>query len=182
MNFKHVGSIILGLLMMWGCQSRSDKQETNEYEQGPLQEQGQMQDTDPFQQQQPQAGEVNDQELRQFVSVVQYVQVINQESQHDMVEALQQGGLDVERFNEIQQAEENPNQEADATDEEMKYYETAIQELTEIQIQAQQKMVDKITEEGLTESRFQEINIALQNDPELQERFRTMLPPTQQAN
>jgi hypothetical protein len=183
MNFKHFGIIVLVVSVAWGCQQNTDKKTDNtEFESTTPQEQEQsssqpQQDPNQFQPQQ-QGGEISDEELQQFVSASQHLQVINQQAQQKMVASVEQGGLDVERFNEIQQAQQDPNQEASATDEELKQYETAIQELQKIQVQAQQQMQEKIKEEGLTESRFQEISMVLQNDPELQEKFRAIQQQT----
>jgi len=121
---------------------------------------------------------VSDKELQQFVSVAQHIQVINQQAQQEMIASVQQGGLDVERFSELQQAQQNPNQEAEATDMELKQFETATQELEKIQVQTQQQMQEKIIEEGLTVNRYQEIAAVIQNDPELQQMFRIMQQQT----
>lgn len=183
MNFKQIGIIVLVLSVAWGCQQSSDKQEDNtEYEGTSPEEQKQspgqtQQNPNQFQPQQ-QVGEISDKELQQFVSASQYVQVINQQAQQEMVTAVEKEGLQAQRYSEIQQAQQDPNQEADATDEELKQYEAATQELQKIQVQAQQQMQKKLNEEGLTESRFQEISMVLQSDPELQEKFRAIQQQT----
>lgn len=112
---------------------------------------------------------VSDQELEKFASALEHVQIINQEAQQEMVKAIQEEGLDVESYTKIQQAQQNPNQEVEATDEEMEKYNSVSGDIEKIQMQSQQKMEEKIKEEGLTIERYQEIVAALQASPELQE-------------
>lgn len=118
---------------------------------------------------------VSDTELKQFASALQKVQHVEQKTQEDLVTAVQEKGLDVQRFNELQQAKQDPSQEADATDEELEKFEAATKELGKIQMTAQQKMQEKITAEGLTVPRYQEISAAIQNDPELQQKVREFM-------
>ncbi len=158
-------------------QSNNKKQKSNEDEQIPQEEQKQMperskQNPDPFQQP-SQATEVSDKELEQFADAAQQVQIINQEFQQRMINKLEENELDVQRFNEIQQAQQNPGQEINATSkEEMKNYNASTRELEKIQGQAQQKIQEKITESGLTVSRYEEIAMILQNNLELQEKLK----------
>ena len=119
--------------------------------------------------------EISDQELKQFASALQQIQVINQQAQQAMVKAVEEKGLEVQRYNEIQQAQQDPNQEAEVTEKELKQYETATQELEEIQVQIQQQMQAKIVEEGLTVNRYQEIAAVIQNDPELHQKLQEYL-------
>lgn len=184
MNLKQFVIIVLAVSITWGCQQSLDKEKDNtEYESAAPQEQEQEQVPDETQQNpdqlQPQGSEVSDEELKQFLSASQHVQVINQEAQQKMIAAVEKEGLQAQRYSEIQQAQQDPNQEVNANDEELKQYETATQELQKIQIQAQQQMQEKLNTEGLTESRFQEINMVLQSDPKLQEKIRTI---QQQSN
>jgi len=119
--------------------------------------------------------DVTDQEIKQFASAFQQVQRVDQKAQKTMIKAVQDEGLEVQRFNEIQQAQQDPNQEVNATNEEMKKYEVTTRELEKIQGQAQQEMQEKITEEGLTVPRYQEISAAIQASPELQEKLQEYL-------
>jgi len=111
--------------------------------------------------------EVTDKELKQFASAFQQVQRVDQNAQQIMIKAVQDEGLEVQRFNEIQQAQQ--------ANQEIKKYESASTELKKIQVQAQQEMQEKITEEGLTVPRYQEIATSIQASPELQEKLQEYL-------
>lgn len=119
--------------------------------------------------------EVSTEELKQFASALQEVQTINQQVQQKMINAVEEEGLEVQRYKEIMQAQQDPNQEANATNEELKQFETAIQEVGELQAKAEQEMEAKIIAEDLTINRYREILALIQNDPELQQRIQKYL-------
>jgi hypothetical protein len=119
--------------------------------------------------------EVSDQEIKQFASAFQQIQAVDQMAQQDMIKAVEDEGLDVERYNEIQQTAQDPNQEIDVNGDELKKYEIATKEIEKIQMEAQQQMQEKIVEEGLTIDRYQEIAAVIQNDPELQQKLQKYL-------
>jgi hypothetical protein len=122
-----------------------------------------------------QAEEVTDREIGQFASSLQEVQQINQQAQEKMVKAIEDEGLEVQRFNEIQQSQQVPDQPSDATEKELKIYQSAVSKLQVIQNNAQQKMEEKITDEGLTVMRYQEIMGMIQSDAALQQRLQKHL-------
>src|SRR5690606_7755555 len=71
------------------------------------------------QQQQKQATpDISDEELQKFVDAFQEIQVENQKIQQKMIAEIQEEGMEVQRFSEIQQAQQNPNQEVEMTAEE----------------------------------------------------------------
>ncbi len=119
----------------------------------------------------PQDTEVSDKEIKTFASAFQQVQALDQKAQQDMVKAVQDEGLSVQRFNEMLQSEEDPNQEANPTEEEKQQYENVNKQIAVIQQKTQQSMQKKIQDEGLSIQRYQEIAFAIQNSPELQEKF-----------
>jgi hypothetical protein len=115
--------------------------------------------------------DISDQELKQFASAFQQIQVVNQEAQQEMAKAVEEEGLEIQRYVEIQQAEQDSSQETTVTDDEMKKYERASTKIEEIHVEAQQNMVEKITDEGLSIDRYQEIATAVQHDPVLQQKL-----------
>lgn len=118
---------------------------------------------------------VSDKEVKKFASAVKEVQVINQESQESMMKAVEDSELDIQRFNEIYGAMQDPNTELEASDEEMEKFNKANTEIANIQTEAQQKMEKKILDQDLTVERYQEINMKVQNDPELMQKIQKLL-------
>lgn len=114
---------------------------------------------------------VSDADLKQFADAFMQVQEVDQQAQQEMVTAVMDKGMTVERFNELFQAQQNPAQEADATEEELSNYDEVMDEIMTIQENTQAEMEEKITDAGLTIDRYQEINLALQSSPELQQKL-----------
>lgn len=63
---------------------------------------------------------ITDVELNKFADALQVIQVENQKAQQQMATLITDSGMEIERFSMIQQAASSPDQEVDATDEEMK--------------------------------------------------------------
>lgn len=114
---------------------------------------------------------LSDKEFDQFVDVFKEIQTIEQESQGEMIQIIEDEGLDVDRFNEILQAEQDPTQQSDATDKEVKKFNASMDGIKKIQEESQNEMVTQISEKGLTVERYQEINTILQTDQQLQQKL-----------
>jgi len=123
----------------------------------------------------PAQQDVSDDELKQFASVYKQIQSINQEVQQDMFEAIQEQGIDIQRFNELFQASMVPGQEIAASEEEMEKFNAAKAGIEKIQAQTEKKMEEVIVEEGLTLERYQEIAMAIQSSPDLQRKIQEYL-------
>lgn len=119
--------------------------------------------------------EVSDADLNKFADAYKAVQIENQEVQQEMVEMIKKEGLELSRFQTIQQASVNPNKEVEATQEEMDIYKKVITEIEKMQPELQKEMSDIITDNGLTLDRYQEIGAALQSDQALQQKLQTMM-------
>lgn len=128
------------------------------------------------QQQQKQATpDISDEELQKFANAFQEVQVENQKIQKDMIAKIEEEGMEVQRFSEIQQAQQNPEQEAEMTAEEEKAIENLMPKLQTIQQESQTVMQEKIKSAGLTMNRYQEIAQMIQQSPELQKKLQSMM-------
>lgn len=116
--------------------------------------------------------EVSDAELEQFAQAFQGIRMINQQAQQEMIGIVQEEGMEIQRFNEIQQAAMNPEAaEVEATEAEMEQHQKIATEIEEVQMGFQGQMEESITESGLSMERYQQIATQLQTDAELQERL-----------
>jgi hypothetical protein len=175
MRLRNLAIIAITLSVVGGCQNRTE----SEKNQNETQSQADPFQADPDQLRQ-QADNVTDEELVQFLAAMEDMQMINQSAQQEMIEAVQDGGMEVQRFSEIMQSQQDPNMQSDATSEEMEQYTEVNKSLEEIQILAQQQMEEKIEEGGLSTERYQEIGAIIQYSPELQEKIQTMMNIPQQ--
>lgn len=126
------------------------------------------------QQQQQQKVEVSDSELSKFANAFQAIRMINQEAQQEMMQTVQEGGMEIQKFNEIHQAAMDPAVEVEVSAEEQKKHQEITSELEKMQITFQEQMEEVIEEQDLTIQRYEQIAMGLQSDPELQERLKAV--------
>lgn len=124
---------------------------------------------------QQQKVEVNDAELTKFAQAFQKMRMANQEAQMKMMQIIKDKGMELQRFNEIHQAQQNPDNEADMTADEKAKYKEIVAELQALQPTFQKRMQDIISESGLSMERYQQVAMALRSDQELQQRLKDAL-------
>lgn len=125
---------------------------------------------------------VSDADLEKFAQAYQSVQQSNQQIQQKMVAAIEDEGISADRFNAIYQAKMDPEQEVDATDDEMEKQEAAMAKVEAMQQSSQKEMEDKIKEKGLTMQQFQDLGAKIQNSPELQQKMQAIMMKAQTGN
>lgn len=132
---------------------------------------------DMFQQEPADQINVNETELAQFVDALQQIEQVQMETQQEMISVLDDLDLSTDRFNELYQAEHNPEFELEQplSDDEQQRYRTAEQELQGIQEDSQVEMSQVVERQGIDIDRFNEIYVALTQDPELQQRVQEMM-------
>lgn len=121
------------------------------------------------------ADDVSDKELDQFVQSYKDVQAANQEAQQDMMKMIEDEGLDVQRFQTIQQASTDPSKEVDATKEEMDSHKKITSKMQAMQPELEKKMEGIIKKDGLTMDRYQAIAMAIQKDKDLQQKVQSKM-------
>lgn len=119
--------------------------------------------------------EVSDADLNKFADAYKAVQMENQEVQQEMVEMIQDEGLELDRFQTIQQASVNPEAKVDASEKEMTSYKKVMAEIEKMQPKLQEDMAKLIADNGLTLDRYQEIGAALQSDQALQQKLQAIM-------
>lgn len=126
-----------------------------------------------MQQQQPAAAtDVTDEELDQFVNASTAAQQIQMESQQEMITIVENEGLAVETYNQIAEGKQmgQTDDEINVTAEDLERYDRASESIAEVERDIETDLTTAIENEGMEMERFQEINIAIQQDPELQQR------------
>ncbi len=131
----------------------------------------------PQQQQQMQMGgdmeEVSDRELKKFVNVQEMIQEKNQEAQPKMIEIIEENEFDIQRFVELSQAAETGG-EVDASEEEMSRFSETQEEINNMQREANEEIANGIEDMGLSLERYNEISIAIQQSPQLQQKLQDL--------
>jgi len=118
---------------------------------------------------------VSSAELEKFASALGSIQMVNQKAQQEMMGAVQSADMNIERFNELSKAQQDPNSDMDASPEEMESFNAASEKVQRVQQEAQAEMQENIESAGLTVERYQEIATVVQNDPELQQKLQELL-------
>ncbi len=113
---------------------------------------------------------ISDAELQIFAAAMKKVQAVDQQIQLNMAVAVTEEGLELERYNEIFQSRQNPDSRIEATEEEMKKFNSALERISSLEMQAQEEMEEKIINEGLTVNRYQQIMEAVRQSESLQEK------------
>lgn len=134
-----------------------------------------MAQTSAAPQQEQQTTEIADADLQKFADAYTEIQLENKNAQEQMVAIVEEEGLDVQRFGEIQQASMDPNSTLEVSDEEKAKHESANKKLKKVQDGFKQKVEGIIVSNGLTMDRFDQIFAAIQNDKELQQKVQGML-------
>lgn len=115
---------------------------------------------------------VSDEDLETFVVIYKEVQTENKRIQQKMAGTIQAEGMEIKRYNEINQANANPNTEVEATEEEMEAYNKVTKKVNKIRTEFQEKVKGMINEaENMTLEKYQEIYAELQKDKSLQKKF-----------
>ena len=163
-------AISLGLL---ACQSEQDQTMSEQAPQDDFQGQ--------FEQQQAPQIEVSDDELESFVEVSTVAQQIQMEAQSDMVAVVEEEELTVETYNVIAESRymDQPDDQLDVTQEELDKFEAASERIGEMERELDQAVAQAVEQEGMSMDRFMEINVALQQDPALQQRIQQMMMESQ---
>ncbi|MDT0645248.1 DUF4168 domain-containing protein [Zunongwangia sp. F260] len=131
--------------------------------------------TQPMPQQQKVEVDVDNEELAKFAEAYQGLRMVNQEAQQKMVKVVESEGFEIQRFNEMYQTSMNPNEELDASADEMEKYKAIVQKIEGMQGEFQERMEEVITEQGFTMERYEKLAMALQTNPEMQQRMQEML-------
>ncbi len=119
--------------------------------------------------------EYSDSDMEMFASAFQEVQSVNQEIQNEMVGAIEEEGLDVQQFNQIQQATQAEGEDTEISEEDMAKYQKSMEAIQKVQTEAQDKMKKVIEESGMSMEKYQEIMRAVQEDPAIQAKLQKMM-------
>jgi len=129
----------------------------------------------PLEVKQSSSMEVNQQELEKFAAAMREMRTIQLESRDEISAAIDEEGLSKNRFREILQAQRNPEVETDASQEELQKFESATEQLAQIQQDTQSQMREAVTDQGLEVDRFQQILSMIREDPQLQKQVQQMI-------
>lgn len=127
------------------------------------------------QQTQPSAS-YSDADIAKFAKAAKVLEELQAAVETEMITAIENKGLDLDTFNKIAAAQQNPNAGSEVADAEtMKSYNAVSEDLQKIQMEAQPKMVEAIEETGMDINEYQQMMLAYQQSPEMQAKVQEMM-------
>jgi hypothetical protein len=119
----------------------------------------------------------SDDELKSFVKANEKVMTIQMEGEQKMIEAIEDEGLTVNRFHEILEQQRDPQRgsETATSAEELKSFNNAAQVILEENAKLEEQMTTSIHEEGIDVETYQQIMVAYQQIPSIQNRVNKMV-------
>lgn len=129
----------------------------------------------------PTSDDVSEDELTQFVTTISEIEPIQVELQSDVEELVQEHDISMERFQQLMMAMQNPQMadQVEISDEEREQIESIQPDLTDLQMKAEESMIEKIEDNGLDVERYQAIMMGAQQDQELMTRLQEALESQQ---
>ncbi len=129
----------------------------------------------------PTSNDVSDEELTQFVTTITEIEPIQIELQADVEELVEEEEIAFERFQQLMMAMQNPQmaEQIEITDAEREKIQNIQPKLSELQMKAEEEIIEKIEDNGLNVERYQAIMMGAQQDQELMQRLQTALEAAQ---
>jgi hypothetical protein len=126
---------------------------------------------------QPQVNEnFTDEEYEQFVSINMDLIPLQQDADEKMMSAISENGLEMERFQQLFQAQQQGNiTDASEDPQEIAKFNQAGQEIMKVQEEANQEIQQKITDSGMDIQKFQEMSMAYQQSPKVKQKVDALI-------
>jgi hypothetical protein len=125
----------------------------------------------PTQQQQINENFTNE-EYEQFVAINLDLIPLQQEADEKMMSAISDNGLEMERFQQLFQAQQQGNiTDASEDPQEIAKFNQAGQEIMKVQEEANQEIQQKISDSGMELQKFQEMSMAYQQSPKVKQKI-----------
>lgn len=120
---------------------------------------------------------ISDDKLKKFVDIYKKLAPQQQQAEAQMVKAIEDQGLTTQRFNEIASKQEPTQTTATTggTAEEISKFNTAAKQITAIQKDVQPKIEKLMTDEGMKPAEFEQIAMAYQTSPEIQQKIQALM-------
>lgn len=117
----------------------------------------------------------SDDELKSFVKANEKVMAIQLDGEQKMISAIEGEGLTVNRFHEILEQQRDPQKGGETSPEELKSFNNAAQVILEENSKIEKEMTSTLEEEGIDVETYQQIMLAYQQSPAVQERVNKLV-------
>ncbi|WP_176223837.1 DUF4168 domain-containing protein [Marivirga sericea] len=128
----------------------------------------------PRQQKQEVSTDFSQDEIETFVEANLDVTKVQQEAQKKSMAIIEKNDLDLERFNEIVAIQQGQSEE-EASEEEMKAFNAAAQEIMASNQKTQSDMIAALEKHEMSQEKYQKIMMAYQQDEEFRKKVDTVV-------
>lgn len=118
--------------------------------------------------------DLSDEELMAFVESANEVMEIHEEAEEKMIQTIEESELDIETFNKILQARQ-AEQVPEADPEQVEAFQKVFPEVLNEQQKVNAKIEASLQEKGLDIATYENIMIAYQQDPQVQQRVNELI-------
>jgi hypothetical protein len=132
-------------------------------------------DAQPQQAQPDVRTDYTEEELKLFLKANQNAAQVQQAAEQKMIQAIEETDMDINRFNEIASAQQNPQADTDISDEEMTTFTEAAQKVMEVQRETQAEVAEAVEEAGMDFTEYRQIIMAYQSSPEVQQKITELM-------
>ncbi len=115
--------------------------------------------------------DVSEKEMQRFVKASDELQVMQQDAQKKMMKTIEDNGMDVKRYSEIERATRS-GQDVDMSKKEEQAYQKTTTAVQQEQMKLQKEAVEILEKHDFERQRFMEISQALRTDKELLEEYK----------
>src|SRR5690606_27798142 len=119
----------------------------------------------------------SDDEIKSSVSANEKVMALQLEGEQQMIKAIEDEGLTLDRFNQLLEQQRDPQRgtETSASAEELQSFNNAAQQILEENARIEKQMESTIQEEGIDVETYKQIMVAYQQSPTVQNRVKKMV-------
>jgi hypothetical protein len=137
----------------------------------------------PPQQQQQVPTNFTDEEYEKFVKINQEIIPLQEEMQGKMIQSIEETGLDINRFNELAQAQQAGNiKEVSQDPEEIAKFNEAGQKIVEMNQEIGEAYQQKMDEHDMDQQKFQQMMMAYQQSEQVRAKVDSMMENGNQDN
>ena len=112
----------------------------------------------------------SDEEVDLFADVVVKVVPVQQQAEQKMMKKIEQGGMQLENFNQIARQMQQGQQPEGVEEADMKKFQSISQQLQAIQMETQKKMNKIISDAGISPALYQEMIAAYSTNPDVKKK------------
>lgn len=123
------------------------------------------------------AKKLTEADLNKLATILGKLQALNMESQNKMVAVVQAKGMETQKYMQLQQSLQSPETAKNISAADKTKLQEINNELGKVQVDMRKKMENVLKNENLTMAEYQQMMIAIQMDPEAQQKLMQKVAP-----